>query len=247
MRKLIYTLIATTILLVACNASGNKDVEKAKHDSLAKVDSLQKATIITDIDGNVYNTVLIGTQIWLKENLKVTHYRNGDPIPNITDNSQWSTLLTGAYCDCDNTPSNSITYGKLYNWYAVHDSRNIAPTGWHVPTNAEWLILTNYLGGEDIAGGKLKESDTTHWRSPNEGATNSSGFTALPGGFRSISSIGNQQSGSFYNLESMGCWWSSTESNTVNAYSRSILWWQNVTNSYATDKADGNSLRCIKD
>ena len=122
-----------------------------------------KYNTVTDIDGNAYHTVAIGKQVWLVENLKVTRYRNGDQIPNVSDNKQWCNLTTGAYCNYNNDANNVTTYGRLYNWYAVHDIRNIAPKGWHVATDVEWKILTDYLGGETIAGGKLKETGTTLW------------------------------------------------------------------------------------
>jgi len=139
---------------------------------------------VTDIDGNVYQTVKIGNQWWMMENLKVTSYRNGEAIPNVTDTTEWYNLTTGAYCYYDNDAYNTTIYGRLYNWYSINDSRSIAPTGWHVPTDEEWTTVINYLGGESVAGGKLKENGTTHWTSPNNGATNESGFSALPGGYR---------------------------------------------------------------
>ena len=196
---------------------------------------------VTDIDGNVYDTVHIGSQIWLKENLKVTHYRNGDPIPNVTNNTTWGNLTTGAYCDYNNTPSISATYGKLYNWYTVNDSRNLCPIAWHVPTDAEWTTLTSYLGGENVAGGKLKETDTTHWNPPNTGATNETGFTALPAGSRNYI-------GGFQGIGIFGYWWSSTEEiSSVSAWERSMLF-----NDIAVNRNDyviesGFSVRCIMD
>lgn len=138
--------------------------------------------IVWDIDGNSYNTVKICDQLWLTKNLNVTHYNNGDPIPNVTDSVEWGELVTGAYCFYDNNNSFAVEYGALYNWYAVNDSRKLAPAGWHVANEAEWQILCDCLGGYNVAGGKLKEAGTTHWNSPNDGATNESGFTALPGG-----------------------------------------------------------------
>jgi uncharacterized protein (TIGR02145 family) len=138
--------------------------------------------IPVDIDGNEYHTVIIGGQEWMVENLRVTPYRNGDPIPNVSDTTSWRALTTGAYCSYDNDPSCSAMYGNLYNWYAVNDFRQIAPEGWHVPTYEEWIVLETHLGGDTIAGGKLKESGTEHWRAPNVGGTNESGFSALPGG-----------------------------------------------------------------
>jgi len=120
---------------------------------------------MTDQDGKSYKTVVIGNQTWMAENLKTIHYRNGDPIPLIVDNNAWSGLDSGAFCNCNNTNNMNFvdTYGILYNWHAVSDSRNIAPTGWHVPTNEEWYQLIDFLGGEDVAGEKIKEKGTLHW------------------------------------------------------------------------------------
>src|SRR5574344_993327 len=162
---------------------------------------------MTDIEGNTYKTVTIGTQTWMAENLKVTKYNDGAAIPNVTDNTAWSKLTTGALCDYDNTPSNSETYGKLYNWHAVNTGK-LCPTGWHVPSDAEWTKLTDYLTSD--AGGKLKETGTTHWNSPNTSATNETGFTALPGGSRGYS-------GAFLNVCGYGYWWSATEGGTNSA------------------------------
>jgi uncharacterized protein (TIGR02145 family) len=144
-------------------------------------------------------------------------------------------LSTGAYCDYNNTPSNSTTYGKLYNGYAVIDSRNIAPTGWHVPTDAEWTILTTYLGGESVAGGKLKETGTNHWLSPNTGATNETGFTALPGGTC-------RWDGSFFVLNYTGHWWSSTA-----GWFRDISYYYSIVERYSNSMVYGFSVRCVKD
>ena len=153
----------------------------------------------------------------MAENLKVTSYRNGEASSNETNNSEWANLSSGAWCSYNNDDGNVETYGLLYNWYAVDDSRNIAPSGWHVPTDEEWKELEIYLGmsqtdadntnfrGTD-EGGKMKESGTTHWNSPNTGATNESGFTALPGGYRS------NYSGTFDDIGYGGGWWSSTGS-----------------------------------
>jgi len=152
--------------------------------SCLNVSSILKDNItVKDIDGNIYHTVKIGGQLWMAENLKVTRYCNGDPIPYVSDIAVWTTLTTGAYCNYDNNEINADTYGHLYNWYAVNDSRNIAPKGWHVPSDAEWKILVDYLGGSEVAGGKIKETGRTHWVG-NASATNESGFSALPGGLR---------------------------------------------------------------
>jgi uncharacterized protein (TIGR02145 family) len=195
---------------------------------------------VTDIDGNVYHTVTIGTQVWMVENLKTTKYRDGTSIPKVPGGIQWSNLTTGVYCD-NNTVNHSTTYGRLYNWYAVNDSRKIAPTGWHVPTDAEWTTLTTYLGGESVAGGKLKEAGITHWQSPNSGATNESGFSALPGG--DLYSL----NGTLYNLTDYGTWWSSTGYFIASAWTRVM---QNVeSNVYRGhfEKCNGYSVRCLRD
>jgi uncharacterized protein (TIGR02145 family) len=212
-----------------------------KKDDNNDDDNNPSSGTVTDIDGNVYQTVTIGTQVWMKENLKVTKYRNGDPIPNVTDGLEWSNLSTGAYCDYENNPGNSATYGRLYNWYAVNDSRNIAPTGWHVPSNEEWTILTDYLGGEGIAGGKLKETGTTHWYGAF-GSTNEIGFTALPGGCR-----GSDSSGIFIYIGKDGYWWCSTESSTGWAWLRTMHYSDSKIEKYTFNKEDGFSVRCIKD
>jgi uncharacterized protein (TIGR02145 family) len=198
---------------------------------------------VTDIDGNVYDTVHIGTQIWLKQNLKVTRYRNGDSIPNIGHGWFWYTLTSGAYCDYGNIPENSLIYGRLYNWYAVNDSSNIAPVGWHVPTKDEWMVLIDYLGGlYSLAGGKLKETGNAHWIEPNFAATNETGFTALPGGAR-VQTY-------FSGIGSMGYWWSSTgvENNPNNlAYYYNINYMVGAAFPETTYRYNGYSVRCIKD
>jgi len=196
---------------------------------------------VTDIDGNIYITTKIGNQWWMAENLKVTHYRNGEAIPNVTDDTQWINLTTGAYCNYNNDSTNVHTYGRLYNWYAVDDSRNIAPEGWHVPTDGEWQTLIDYLGGSSVAGGKLKESGITHWNSPNTGATNETGFSALPGGYRSGSS------GAFGHIGINAYFWSSTE------YGSSFAWFRNLgyggSGMYRGnfDERGGFSVRCVRD
>ncbi|MEI6138141.1 MAG: fibrobacter succinogenes major paralogous domain-containing protein [Mariniphaga sp.] len=195
---------------------------------------------VTDIDGNVYHYITIGTQTWMVENLKTTHYRNGDPIPNVTENTVWAGLGTGAYCWYNNDAATyKAGYGAIYNWYAVVDDRNIAPFGWHVPTNAEWITLTDYLGGVSEAGGKLKEAGTAHWLSPNTGATNASGFTGLPGGYRNIN-------GSFDWIGKYGFWWSYSEYLSKDAWSRSV--YCSDSNVYrGFDNYYGLSVRCLRD
>lgn len=195
---------------------------------------------VIDFDGNIYHTVVIGKQTWLVEDLRVTHYRNGDIIPNVTDSAQWTSLTTGAFCNYNNDSVISNVYGKLYNWYAVNDPRGLAPKGWHIPTDKEWATLIDFLGGESVAGGKLKENGLKHWGSPNTGATNQYGFTALPAGIRGIS-------GAFGFNTYDGNWWSSTESNEENAWSRGIDYARMDVLFYAGTKRNGLSVRCIKD
>jgi uncharacterized protein (TIGR02145 family) len=196
---------------------------------------------VTDIDGNVYQTVTIGTQVWMAENLKVTHYRNGDDIPNVTDSTAWDSLITGAYCNYDNDTAYVAVYGRLYNWYAVDDSRTIAPAGWHVPTDAEWDTFIYCLGGEAVAGGKMKEAGTAHWLSPNTGATDESGFSALPGGCRSLS-------GGFSSSMGYGAYfWSSTASSSYSAWSRYLsYYYSEVYRGYFYMQV-GFSVRCVSD
>ena len=195
---------------------------------------------VTDIEGNVYHFVTIGTQVWMVENLKTTKYRNGDSIPNIIIDTAWSNLTTGAYCNYNNDVNIATTYGRLYNWFAVSDSRNIAPNGWHVPTDEEWATLTTYLGGENVAGGKLKETSTIHWNSPNNGATNETGFTALPGGICSSNET-------FSGVGLYGYWWSFTPYSSSMAWSRNMYFgYISITRHYDI-KVVGLSVRCIRD
>lgn len=181
----------------------------SKNISLTKeIQSSEDNINVTDIDGNIYHTVQIGTQIWMVENLKTTKFNDGTTIPLVTDNIAWSKLTTPAYCWNKNIENNKDTYGALYNWYAVNTGK-LCPKGWHVPTDNDWTILANYLGGETYdnknieskTGGKLKESGTIHWSSPNEGATNETGFTGLPGGSRAY------YKGDFNEIGTMGDWW----------------------------------------
>jgi uncharacterized protein (TIGR02145 family) len=164
-------------------------------------------TTIKDYDGNIYTAVTIGTQVWLVQNLKTTTYNDGTFVPNVTDSTTWGGLSTGAYCWYNNDAGTyKATYGALYNWYAVNTGK-LCPAGWHIPTDAEWTSLTDYLGGESVAGGKMKESGTAHWWDPNISATNESGFTGLPGGYRWIVFY----TGLIVNSISVeGLWWSST-------------------------------------
>jgi uncharacterized protein (TIGR02145 family) len=198
--------------------------------------------IMTDQNGNTYKTITIGTQTWMAENLRATKYRNGDPIPNIGENSAWATLTSGAYCNYESTSDiNQIaTYGRLYNWFAIADSRNIAPTGWHVPSDAELTTLITFLNGESIAGGKMKETGTTHWASPNTGAANESGFSAPPAGYRDFD--GTFNSDGYY-----GYWWSSDESSSTKAWVRYLYYNFSDAKHDNLNKSSGFSVRCLRD
>lgn len=195
---------------------------------------------VKDIDGNIYHTVTIGTQVWMAENLKVTKYNDGTAIPNVTNGTTWANLTTGAYCWYNNEINNKSSYGALYNWYAVNTAK-LCPAGWHVPSDAEWTTLTTYLGGEDIAGGKMKETGTTHWEFPNTGATNGSGFSALPGAYRFYN-------GYFNDVGYTGYWWSATESSTTtSAWYRDLSYIYSSVYRYYINKELGFSVRCVCD
>jgi uncharacterized protein (TIGR02145 family) len=183
---------------------------------------------------------MIGTQTWMVENLKTTKYNNGDGIVHDSTDSQWGSSADGAYCIYDNNPGLKSDYGCLYNWFAVNDNRGIAPAGWHVATDADWNTLSTYLGGASQAGGKLKEVGTTHWNSPNTGATNETGFTALPGGFRYA------DLGTFNNIGNYGYWWSATETSSDNGGTWGIDTQTSVLSGYGSTKYNGYSVRCVK-
>ncbi len=210
-------------------------------NSCKKDDSTGSSATVTDADGNVYHTVTIGTQTWLTEDLKTTHYNDASktPITNVTDNSAWGGLTTPAFCWYNNDFTNKANYGALYNWYAASDSR-LCPTGWHVPTDAEWSALITFLGGDSIAGGKLKESGTAHWVSPNTGADNSTGFTALPAG-------SHYTNGLFYLNSKYGWWWSTTGSLASEAWHECLKYNTAAVSRISGSKKLGFSVRCIKD
>jgi uncharacterized protein (TIGR02145 family) len=194
---------------------------------------------VMDIDGNIYPTIKIGSQEWMAENLRTTRYRDGTSIPNVTDDIGWSNANYGAWCLNIIDSSFEHLYGNLYNWYAVNDGRGLCPTGWHVPTDTEWTILTNFFGGLTVAGGPMKEVGTAHWNSPNTGATNASGFTGLPGGLRDFI-------GSFITFGNTGHWWSSTESGASGWY-RVLYYNGGTVGSDNEDKRLGLSVRCLRD
>ena len=200
---------------------------------------------IKDIEGNTYKTVYIGTQHWMAENLYVGKYNDGMTIANVTDNNLWATNKTGAWSTfVIQYAGTDDRYGKLYNWYAVNlasnGNKNVCPTGWHVPTDAEWTVLTDYLGGEDVAGGKLKEEGMVNWYNPNTDATNSSLFTAMPGGYRN-------SEGDFGYIHNNGYWWSATQTNKDSAQTRVLSMYAGVTIRREYEKSFGMSIRCLKD
>jgi uncharacterized protein (TIGR02145 family) len=185
-------------------------------------------------------SILIGDQTWILRNLEVVTYANGDPIPEVQGATAWKALTTGAWCYYNNDPANGPIYGKIYNWYAVNDPRGLAPLGQHVPTDTEWTTLTTFLGGLTVAGGKLKEVGTTNWNAPNTDATNISGFTALPGGYR-------YNIGPFSNIGYIGYWWTSSEYDTPNARYQYLASNTGTAFSFSSNKKLGFSVRCLID
>jgi uncharacterized protein (TIGR02145 family) len=194
-------------------------------------------------------SILICDQNWTIENLDVVTYNDGTPIPQVTDPTEWANLTTGAWCYYNNDSANDTTYGKLYNWYAVagiHDTdpntpnKTLAPVGYHIPTDAEWTTVENCLGGFGVSGGKMKSTGTSLWLTPNVGATNSSGFTGLPGGYR-------LSNGSFAYINYYGYWWNSSEYDDIYAWGN-ILYYSDATSGRSTSgKPNGFSVRLIKD
>ncbi len=202
-----------------------------------KTDDPEIPSTVTDFDGNVYNVSIIGKQGWMKENLKVTHYRDGSVITNVTGTTEWAALTNGAWSEYNNSASTGTTYGKLYNGFAVETGK-LCPAGWRVPTDDDWTELMDFLGGSSVAGGKMRQPGTTLWKSPNEGATNSSEFTALPGGFRG-------PTGPFYMISEVALWWSSSSSDDrlpywITTYSNTQLSRNNP-----VPKVNGIAVRCI--
>jgi len=212
-------------------------------DSLILELEIELGNKVQDVEGNEYNTTKIGDQRWMVENLRTTKYNDGTEIPLVTDGTEWDDLTTSGYCYYDNDSDEySVPYGALYNYYVVADtnSLNVCPEGWHVPSDTEWTTLTTYLGGTDVAGGKMKETGTFYWNSPNTGATNETDFAGLPGGYRSAN-------GSFFNIGNFGFWWSSTENDTSYAWSRYLYYFDVNVNRFDNDKGRGFSVRCLRD
>jgi uncharacterized protein (TIGR02145 family) len=223
--------IAMGLVLILSNS--------CKKDNPAQTIKLYSAI---DGDGNIYGTVIIGTQVWLTENLKTTKYLNGDLIGTTTPaeldiNDEVTPKYQWAYAGNEDNVS---TYGRLYTWYAITDTRKVCPKGWHVPSDVEWLILEDYLGGYAIAGGKLKETGTTHWTAPNDVATNETGFTALPNGWRNIGLT-------FVNFAKFGGWWSSKENKTADAFCKYVRYNSGAVTEESNSKKSGIGVRCLKD
>lgn len=185
-------------------------------------------------------SVTIGTQVWMAKNLTVSRYRNGDKIPQVQDSAEWVKLTTGAWCWYNNDSAAGAVYGKLYNWYALNDPRGLAPRGWHVSTDSEWYALSNFLGtNAKNAGGKLKETGIAHWMDPNVNATNITGFTALPGGYRN-------NLGQFYYLNFLGYWWTATPTGSNFAVCRRLHSYGGFIDRNTYEKQKGFSVRCVK-
>ncbi len=226
---------------VATPVQDQDAVNKAYVDSLnTKISEMETiASGVWDINGNHYNVVKIGSQIWMKENLRATKFNDSTDIPYVSDNTEWSSLSTPGYCLYSNASTYYYPYGFLYNWYAVNTSK-LCPTGWHVPSDAEWTVLTDYIGGDSLAGIRLKETGTSHWETPNSFATNEYEFNALPG-------AGRLSDGNYTGINRYGNWWTSESYDTESAWGREMAYNDNSINrGYPSNKV-GVSVRCIKD
>jgi len=228
-------------ILLVCSLSCKKsvDVNSAANITNANTSALQPANAIAAIPA-----VAIGTQIWMQKNLAVKTYRNRDPIqyiPYVKGSTLWTTTTAGAWCYYNNDPATEAVYGLLYNAYAALDPRGLAPKGWHVPSSAEWNTLIAFLGNSNVAGGKMKAVSNL-WQSPNTGATNSSGFTGLPGGKRT----GSSGAGTFGNISQGGYWWTTTLSGTSSCYAKWVYYDRTSIVSAIYSKNQGVSVRCVK-
>ena len=201
--------------------------------------------VCEDIDGNVYETIQIGDQLWMAENLKVTHYNNGDAITHITNEEHWGSMDEGQYGVYDDEPTNANIYGNIYNWAVIGDIRGICPVDWHVPSDDEYTLLTDFLGGESVAGGKMKEAGLEHWNYDSDQisleATNESGFTGLPAGHR------NTNSGDYIYMGFYGYFWSSTENGSDLAWRRYLFHYSSGVARDTFGKPNGFSIRCLRD
>lgn len=241
-----YTFISILVFLTIASSCEKDDKTTSGNSTNGKTTAIfnpdKTYGTLIDIDGNEYKTITIGNQVWMAENLRTKHYQNGDAIPEVKDNRVWMNISSGAYCNYKYSKNidTIATFGRLYNWYAVSDSRNIAPKGWHVPSSDDWYFLEAYLGRDSVAI-QLKEIDSIHWSSENTEATNKSGFTALPGGSL-------YTNGEFQFIGEQGFWWTSTE-----CLSSSYAFRKGIYSSFQyvfmdfSYKEYGFSVRCIKD
>lgn len=235
--KTSFLIYALTIGLLMLSNGCSKDDTKSIENEIDK-------NVVKDVDGNVYKVVTIGTQTWMAENLKTTKYNDGSTIPLVTDREKWNALKTPGYCwyENDRTTYFGNAFGALYNWYTVYTGK-LCPKGWQMPTKEAWETLVTFLGGEDNAGGKLKSSGSAYWQSPNGGATNETGFTALPSGSRYYST-------SFKELGKFTNYWASTQvaDNQKNAWYFALNYNDSEGQIYPYgEKLTGHSVRCIKD
>ncbi|MBI1192335.1 MAG: hypothetical protein GC205_04075 [Bacteroidetes bacterium] len=229
----------------ACSTVPPYDVTPVSATSTFLVGPAGCPATVTDIDGNVYSTVQIGEQCWMHENLKVEHYQNGDALPTGLSNPAWTAAATGAFSVYNDDASNKAAYGLLYNWYAAADARGLCPTGWQVPTDSAYGQLINFLGGPAVAGGTMKATGTLLagtglWEDPNAAASNSSGFTGLPGGFRGFF-------GDYPELGTHGYWWTRTAPSSNAAWNRRLNTYTSHANRFSANKQNGFSVRCLKD
>ncbi len=244
-KKFLTVLIAGVILVASVSFSESCKKDDPTTDSPITV---TEDSPVTDIDGNVYRTVKIGNQIWMVESLRTTRFNDGQPIPNVIATSAgiidpaWGNIKTAAYCFGNYNSSLRLIYGAWYNWYAVNTGK-LAPIGWHVPTVAEWNTLIEYLGGKSVAGGKMKSPGTDYWFSPNLGATNSSGFSAYPAGYRNYDGLVPNLTGDLVSF------WASDQANAnegcgarLNSDSKECR-----IGEYSVKKSYGYSVRCVKD
>lgn len=232
--------IVDTIIVSAAGYYQRRIPVTAAVISGLEINCWKYADSVIDIDGNVYHTVIISTQTWMVENLKTTKYNDGTAIPLVQDSAAWAKLNTPGYCWYNNdSTAYKKTYGALYNWYAAGTGK-LAPTGWHIPTDTEWNTLKSFLGVDSLAGGKLKETGFAHWISPNAGATNETGFSALPGGYRNAG-------GPYAGIGGYGTWWSSTESSATSSWTRNLYYYNAFVDRASPFKKYGFSVRCIRD
>ncbi|MEN9324194.1 MAG: hypothetical protein RIT03_1314 [Bacteroidota bacterium] len=243
------SLVILVLFLASCSASKDNNLDTSLN---------VPGPNVTDVDGHVYQSITSCGLTWTKTNLDVSKYSDGTPIPQVTNPTQWANLTTGAWCYYNNDPATGAIYGKLYNWYAaagIYDAaslanpalrKNLAPTGWHVPVIYEWIIFTDCLGGYEIAGGKMKETGNAHWNFNNLDATNTSGFSGLPGGMRNGSGQ-NITTGSFQDIGIFGYWWGSTDEDPTSAEYFNLNYDNSNADRNYEKKTIGYSVRCVKD